>query len=447
MQDTLQQRPSIDLPSDDGVRAAFDTLARSETFKGSDRLIGFLKYVVAEQLEGRGHLIRAKSIAMDVYGYDPDEVEHRESVVRVDAGRVRRKLQEYYGTEGKDASVRLDLPKGGYVPVFAQVAEAPRPDPETPPARKKPGLALTLLAISAVLITASVLVWTAWERPQAPDVAVEQDTLETTRRTVLFDTSPDRLQAVTLAEQGRALIFPATDQTRLQAAMLVFESATSLDASYSGGYAGAAQVAGLMALTTSDPDRVSQLTQQARDYAQTSLELSPDSAWALSARAWAEFTAGNYDAALEWSKNAKELAPDDPNILEFDTLISLYSGLFEKVLLDTQKLGETQDDALSFVFQNARSAALFHLGAYESCIGSFEAAIANGAPLGPITVAYMMAAYNNLGDTRRAGDLAQKYNSTWPGQRVDLMSGRWYRDSRHSAQLIDAMRESGWRPH
>lgn len=58
------------------------------------------------------------------YGYTVDELDGRESVVRVDAGRLRRKLEEYYGDVGKGDEVRLSLPKGGYTPTFEQTAQS-----------------------------------------------------------------------------------------------------------------------------------------------------------------------------------------------------------------------------------------------------------------------------------------------------------------------------------
>ena len=58
-----------------------------------------------------------------------------------------------------------------------------------------------------------------------------------------------------------------------------------------------------------------------------------------------------------------------------------------------------------------------------------------------------MAAHHSLGDEKSARELAEKFNSTWPGQRVDLMAQRWYKETAHSAQLTDGMRAAGWQPN
>ena len=80
------------IPTDD-IQVSVQRLLNSDEFVDSARLVAFLRYVVDQKLAGHEDNIKAKTIGMDVYGYTVDEIEDRESVVRVDAGRVRRKLE------------------------------------------------------------------------------------------------------------------------------------------------------------------------------------------------------------------------------------------------------------------------------------------------------------------------------------------------------------------
>ncbi|MFA3919843.1 tetratricopeptide repeat protein [Ruegeria hyattellae] len=425
------------------ARAALELLALSSGFSGSDRLLGFLRYVVEEELQGRGDLIRAKSIALDVYGYEPDEIERRESVVRVDAGRIRRKLEEYYEGEGLDALVRIDLPKGRYIPVFHSVqVSIPGEDSTTGADRKRrkhlpPGGALVGIALLAIGI------WQYQSRLSSFRGAGDEAVL----RTVLFDTSPQRLQSVNLAKQGRDLIFPAINPDRLQAALLIFESAMQIDETYEGGYAGASQVQGLMSLLTADKAKSESLLGQSKSLSKMALDRSPTSAWAISARAWAEFASGNYDEAMSWSDKARQIDPLNPHVLEFNALIFLYSGEFERVINDTsQMLTQTDGDA-GFVFRNARAASYFHMEDYLKSIKDFEVAIAKGAPMGPVPVAYMMAANQYLGQEGRASELVRKYETNWPNQRVDLLFSRLFENPEFSEQLAKGMYAAGWNPN
>lgn len=433
-------------PNSRRVLDALAAVLSSETFAGSDRLRGFLEYVVAEELAGRGELIRGKSIAMDLYGYGQQNIERHEAVVRVDAGRLRRKLDEYYAREGERATFRFQLPKGQYQPVF-EIEKVAKDETrqELRKAARASGATWTAGMVGVIVVVAlSVGFFRKDPAPELPRAS--QTELTDSQRKVLFDTSPERLQAVNLAQQGRSLIFPATDPKRLNAAKLIFDSAIQLDATYSGGYAGLAQVSGIMAFIAPDPTRRGALREAATLNANKALSLEPGSSWAISARAWSEFVNGNYEVALSWSRRARELAPEDPNILEFDTLISLYCGDFDGVLQVTSRMADTTQENLPFVFQNTRSAAFFHKGDYRHAIEGFEDAIASGAPLGPISVAYLMASHHFLGEDQRAMELAVKYKETWPQQRIDLLSTRLFRDQKHAAKLAEGMSGAGWSP-
>lgn len=430
------------------VGEAFSRISTSQTFSGSDRLIGFLEYVVEEEIADRGALVRAKTIAMDFYGYDSTEIEKRESVVRVDAGRLRRKLDEYYSHEGAGESLRFQLPKGQYRPVF-EIAEADvNLDTEVHQVGRATRRSSMIWSVAGIVIllvfSGFVYFGSEWGR-STTTVTVSASADE--QRKVLFDTSPERLQAINLAKQGRGIIFPATDMKRLIAAQLIFESVVNLDPAYSGGYAGLAQVSGLMAVIVADPVQSAAMRDAAKLNSEKALSLQPDSAWAISAHAWTKFASGSYDKALMWSRRARELAPDDLNILEFDALISLYSGEFREVVDITSKLVGRSQKRAPFVFQNARSAAFFHQGNYRQAIEGFEEAIASGAPLGPITVAYLMAGHHFLGEDQQASELAQKYIQSWPDQRVDMLSDKLFRDPEDAAKLLKGMEGAGWSPN
>ena len=114
------------------IRAALGRVAASAAFTASPRMQDFLRYVVEETLAGRGDEIKGYSLALEVFrrgdSFDPAN----DSVVRVEAARLRRTLATYYEGEGKDDPVVIGIPKGGYVPDFlmrSNGATAPEPPP------------------------------------------------------------------------------------------------------------------------------------------------------------------------------------------------------------------------------------------------------------------------------------------------------------------------------
>ncbi len=92
--------------------------------QGSESLRGFLRFVGSRAIDDADIQFKEYTIATEVFGregtYDP----RTDSGVRVQAGRLRGKLQEYYAKEGREDRVIVDLPKGHYTPVFTYVGDA-----------------------------------------------------------------------------------------------------------------------------------------------------------------------------------------------------------------------------------------------------------------------------------------------------------------------------------
>jgi hypothetical protein len=99
--------------------AQLERILRGRALHGAENLRAFLRYVVDKSIAQQEHLLKEYAIATEVFGrrsaYDPKV----DSVVRVQASRLRTKLLEYYTTEGKDDPLLIELPKGQYVPVFS----------------------------------------------------------------------------------------------------------------------------------------------------------------------------------------------------------------------------------------------------------------------------------------------------------------------------------------
>lgn len=434
-------------PSAEDVQAALQRLVRSSTFEGSQRLQDFLVYVVEESLSGRADDIRAKTIAMDVYGGSMSEMPRRENVVRVDAGRLRRKLAEYYATDGRDEKTVFDLPKGGYAPLISKrLGEAALP--ETPKfetkatAWVKPGAGIAGVFLLGCCVIAFWLAST-WQ-DSATDLPV--DGLSRDERSAIFDASPMRLQAVNLANTGRDLIFPALEPARLDAALTIFKGAIENDESYFGGHAGAAQVAATIAVLTPDPDLASSMLSYADTRANRAVELAPETGWSQSAKAWVEFAKNNWPEAMEAAQRAQRLAPNDVHVLEFVSLIMLYSGSFEEVIVISEDARSKFDLERGYVFQNAMGSAKFHLKDYEGAVSAFEQATENGGPVGPVSVAYLMASYQMLGNESKAQALSEKLSREWPDSRVDALFQKLFADPKYGKDLGDAMRQANWRP-
>ena len=102
------------------VRGQLYRIVTSRPFANSPRLQAFLEYVVEEFLAGHAERIKAFSIGQAVFGGDENFDPQNNTIVRVEAGRLRNRLSEYHLTIGRDDAVIIDIPKGTYVPVFTR---------------------------------------------------------------------------------------------------------------------------------------------------------------------------------------------------------------------------------------------------------------------------------------------------------------------------------------
>jgi tetratricopeptide (TPR) repeat protein/TolB-like protein len=114
------------------IRAELDLILRSRAFIQSHRIRRFLQFVVEESLLGQPHRLKEYLIGLEVFdrreAFDP----RVDSIVRVEARRLRYKLEEYYRLEGREDSVRIVLRKGSYVPLFEYRNSASGTSPMAP---------------------------------------------------------------------------------------------------------------------------------------------------------------------------------------------------------------------------------------------------------------------------------------------------------------------------
>lgn len=397
---------------------ALGRILASSEFRFAKRLREFLSYVVAESLAGRGDLISGRTVAQDVYQRGQSESDSDLSVVRVDAGRLRRRLNEYYSGTGAEDAMRVTIPTGSYAPTFEEVAINQILQHSGPGGRESLGFraAVVLALIGVVLVGAFLLV----DTPSVKEGQASQPSKHSkpAMRRALLQKSPATLQAVNQAEQARGLMFPAPDPKRLILVLGMFEHVIELDRSYFGGYAGAAQVAATLGgLMPYGPQREAMLA-KADSYCDMAQSLRPESSWVQSAKAWAAFSHRDFEKASALSRAALALDSNDLYAREFDTLIALFSGDFDRAV----QMGNPETFANDITGRrsnrNAFAVAHFYLGNNEVTVDRLEEVIARGEPVSEISIFYLTAAHQKLGNHREARAFAEYYQIAWPNSRV-----------------------------
>ena len=124
-----EHHQSLGDPAESEILAQLERILSSADFAASSRLKNFLSYLVAETLAGRSDQLKEYAIAIDVFDRDDNFDPQTSSIVRVEASRLRSKLEKFNATAGRNDAVRISLKPGGYVPSFDSVANS-----ESPPA-------------------------------------------------------------------------------------------------------------------------------------------------------------------------------------------------------------------------------------------------------------------------------------------------------------------------
>jgi TolB-like protein/Tfp pilus assembly protein PilF len=165
------------------VRQQLERILADPAFSGATRRSRLLRYLVEQALEDRAEALKESVIATEVFDRAPNYDPQVDSVVRVEAARLRVRLSRYYDQAGPDEPVRIEIPKGGYRPAFvfrdgtpesSAVGAEVEPDeiqpgqetayPDLRRRRSKVGIA----GAAIVLVLTALTVWRIRAVPRAP---------------------------------------------------------------------------------------------------------------------------------------------------------------------------------------------------------------------------------------------------------------------------------------
>jgi TolB-like protein len=161
---------------DQDVRAELDRILATKGFSSAGRLSKLLRYAVEKTLAGETDQLKEYAVGIEVFERDGNYDPRLDSIVRVEAGRLRTRLDEYYNGEGASSPIRITLPRGGYCAVFEKVPaplapeEAQAPHAPNAPITNRSRLMLPLGAALIVAIAAMVLWLVNRDRRPAEDL-------------------------------------------------------------------------------------------------------------------------------------------------------------------------------------------------------------------------------------------------------------------------------------
>ena len=178
------------MPPAEQVRDALERIVASDVFARSERARDLLRYLIDQDLAGHADRLKGYSIAVDVFGKDAAQDASQETVVRVQAGRLRTLLEQYYAGPGAEDEIRIAIPRGSYVPDYVDAADlrlaeaseagavespseaerAVRP----PPVRRGPPLAALAAAVLALVVAVGGSLWLLVPRSDTPGETIAE---------------------------------------------------------------------------------------------------------------------------------------------------------------------------------------------------------------------------------------------------------------------------------
>lgn len=165
-------------PSVDVRWEVVQRVAASASFHRSPRLRELLLYISERAIQNRPHELHEQQIGCGVFGRKPDYNPGEDNIVRVEIRQLRKRLEEYFATEGKDEPYVILIPKGAYVPIIepreaaSQLAVHEREASKAAPARWGSRPRWFWVQTAAILALSGACIWLWREnRSLAPHVA------------------------------------------------------------------------------------------------------------------------------------------------------------------------------------------------------------------------------------------------------------------------------------
>ena len=418
------------------IRAQLGRILESAEFASSARLKDFLSYIVEESLAGRAGRIKGLTIAQTVFGagesFDPET----NSIVRVEAGRLRQRLGEYYAGAGRDDPIRIAVPKGTYAPEFTPVPrdiEFPAPPTDTGPKDQRSHLRSWSVALAAVLAAIFVGWFLLVRNGQTPDEDREQHAgrppSEATESRILFD-------------QAFAVLMPPEDAARMAAAQGLFGRVIELEPNFSGGYSGKSLTHSIKVLFLKSGDPPQEIA-QALSLASRAVELDDEDALGYSALALAYALEPDRNRALENARHSVSASHRNANSNAMAALALLVADHPKEALNLISNALRANPGAPRMPYLNIMAIAHYVNEDLSQSAQILEENAARSGPSGPHMDVFLAATYAGLGRTLEAEAVVARLLRTAPDYPVERWLANFLKSDPALTRAMDRLRAAG----
>lgn len=396
----------------------------------------FLSYVVEETLNGRSAYLKALPIAQAVFGADDKFDPEANSIVRVEAGRLRRRLTQYYSTIGLHDPIIIAVPKGTYAPEFSQNFI---PDAKEIPAQANQWAKSLFSSRRALLGAVAViaLLTLIWSRP---DILKPVDDLSNNRTATALQGQDS--EAEILFRQAFVLLMPPENRARLNTSIELFQNVIDSEPGFAGGYAGKSLVYSISVLFFKSQDPAGDLF-KAATIAERAIELEPENSLGYAALTLAQSLDSKHTLALESARRSIASAKREPIA---DVMVSLAllnsSSPYEAIDLLSESLNLVTNQPRT-PHLNVLGIAYYVTGNYQEASRNFELNLARKGPAGPHMDVFRAATYARLDNDFQARAILEKLQRTHADYPIELWLGNFITSDDDLLATMRLLRTSG----
>jgi tetratricopeptide (TPR) repeat protein len=384
----------------DAIRAQLRRIIQSAEFASSPRLTEFLSYIVEEALAGRVGRIKGVTIAQAVFGADESFDSDSNSIVRVEAGRLRRRLGTYYAGSGHLDPILIQVPKGAYAPEFLD-----NPSKTDPVAagegRAEPPAAMNARRLIPV-IALLVLAVAAWQ-------LFSGRTTEPMPNAASSPAAPgaEKTEAQILFAQAFELLMPPEDDARLDTALDLFRHVSELEPNFAGGFVGQSLAHSVGVLFVKSDDIEGDL-REAIALADHAVSLDDKYSLSYSAMALAHSMQRENDQAHLMARRAVATSRRDPTSYAMAGLALVTSGRPLEARSLLTRAFELNPDAPRTPYLNLRGIAFYLTGEFAAAARDFEYNLERGGPRGAHMDVFQAATLASLGREFEASAVVER---------------------------------------
>jgi len=418
------------------IRSQLEKISTGPELENSPRLVELLNYIGEEFLAGRVDRIKGYTIGQAIYVTDVNFEPESNSIVRVEMGRLRRRLTEYYQSSGRADPVVVEIPKGSYAPRFTLKPLAPEElKPSRPDQPKK--LAFNYKWLMAGALGLAILLSLNWRYYDVLEHNITGETNRGTTQNYIVDS-----EAEILFRQAFVLLMPPEDASRLIASRNLFQRVIELDSALAGGYAGKSITFSFQIVFTRSESSADDL-RQALTLAERAVDIDPEYPLGFAALAFAQSLAEDSASALASVRRVLAIRPHRPTSNTIASIALIVSGEPSKAIdLLTEALKLNSDESRTPIL-NLLGVAQYANGDFSGAAESIEKNLSRGGPTGPHMDVFLAAAYAQMGKDFEAQAIIEKLQRSKPDYPVEKWLGNFVKSESELQAIMSKLQSLG----